>query len=231
MAQHDYTVANASGSTVRADINNALQAIVTVNSDNTEPSTMYAGQLWHDTGNNVLKIRNQANTSWLRLPIATNANDRTAGGLSVQGDLVAENVTCDDVTQSTGSTANLRDTVILGDVSVTGAIIKINPCIFVGVINNATLSDTVPLDLTYNYEEIDTDNNLNTSTGLFTAPVDGVYSFNASVRFDGASTWLDGDRASLLLKRSTDGGTSWTSTSVATGAISMLGGSGVTLYN
>jgi len=64
MATHDYTIANASGAAVRSDLNNVLAAIVSQNSSSSEPSTTYAYQLWADTANNVLKIRNSANDAW-----------------------------------------------------------------------------------------------------------------------------------------------------------------------
>ena len=64
MATHDYIIANASGAAVRSDLNNALAAIVSQNSSSSEPSTTYAYQLWADTANNVLKIRNSANDGW-----------------------------------------------------------------------------------------------------------------------------------------------------------------------
>ena len=64
MATHDYIIANASGAAVRSDLNNALAAIVSQNSSSSEPSTTYAYQLWADTTNNVLKIRNSANNAW-----------------------------------------------------------------------------------------------------------------------------------------------------------------------
>ena len=65
MAQDDYTIANSDGATVRADINNHLEAIVTNNSGATAPSTTFAFQWWADTTNGLLKIRNSANTSWV----------------------------------------------------------------------------------------------------------------------------------------------------------------------
>jgi len=64
MAQHDYIIDNGSGSAVRADINTLLQAVVSQNSDDTEPSTKYAFQLWADTSTNQLKLRNSGNTGW-----------------------------------------------------------------------------------------------------------------------------------------------------------------------
>ena len=42
MATHDYVIANSDGATVRADINNVLQAILTTNSGNSAPSTTAA---------------------------------------------------------------------------------------------------------------------------------------------------------------------------------------------
>ena len=67
MAQHDYNIANQSGADFRADLNNALSAIVTVNSGATEPSTTFAHQLWVDTANSVLKIRNAADMLGIQL--------------------------------------------------------------------------------------------------------------------------------------------------------------------
>jgi len=67
MAQHDYVIANQSGSSFRSDLNNALSAIVSQNSGASEPTTTYAYQTWADTTNGVLKIRNAANSAWIQL--------------------------------------------------------------------------------------------------------------------------------------------------------------------
>ena len=67
MATHDYVLDNATGANFRADINNALAAIVSNNSSSTEPSTKYAYQWWADTNEGVLKIRNSANDGWVTL--------------------------------------------------------------------------------------------------------------------------------------------------------------------
>lgn len=48
MSQHDYSIANAAGSAVRTDINNALGAIQTTNIGSSAPSSVAAGQLWID---------------------------------------------------------------------------------------------------------------------------------------------------------------------------------------
>ena len=65
MATHDYVIANASGAAVRADLNNALAAIVSNNSNATAPATTYAYQWWADTTANQLKLRNSANDGWI----------------------------------------------------------------------------------------------------------------------------------------------------------------------
>jgi|9_EtaG_2_1085328.scaffolds.fasta_scaffold00255_10 hypothetical protein len=65
MATHDYVIANASGAAVRADLNNALAAIVTNNSGSSEPGTTYSFQWWADTNASQLKLRNAANDDWV----------------------------------------------------------------------------------------------------------------------------------------------------------------------
>jgi len=65
MAQHDYVIANDTAANVRADINNALEAIAENNSGASAPATTYPNQWWYDTSNNILKIRNEADTAWI----------------------------------------------------------------------------------------------------------------------------------------------------------------------
>ena len=67
MATHDYGIDNASGSTVRTDLNNVLQAVLTNNSSSSAPSTTAAYMLWADTSNNILKMRNSADNAWINL--------------------------------------------------------------------------------------------------------------------------------------------------------------------
>lgn len=67
MAQHDYVIANQSGASFRADLNNALSAIVSQNSGALEPSTTYAYMTWADTTTGLYKIRNAANSDWITL--------------------------------------------------------------------------------------------------------------------------------------------------------------------
>jgi len=67
MAQHDYIIANQSGAGFRADLNNALAAIVSNNSGATAPATTYAYMPWADTTAGLFKIRNGANSAWITL--------------------------------------------------------------------------------------------------------------------------------------------------------------------
>ena len=67
MATHDYVISNASGASVRADLNNALAAIVSNNSNATSPATTYAYQWWADTTTGQLKLRNSSNSAWITI--------------------------------------------------------------------------------------------------------------------------------------------------------------------
>ena len=74
MAQHDYVIDNASGATVRADINSALSAIQSLNSGSSAPSSTVAGMLWLDTTGGApyaLKVRYAGNNHWLTLASVT----------------------------------------------------------------------------------------------------------------------------------------------------------------
>lgn len=74
MATHDYVIANGTGAAVRSDLNNALAAVVSNNSDTTEPTTTYAYMWWADTVNGLLKIRDAANSAWVTVGTLASAN-------------------------------------------------------------------------------------------------------------------------------------------------------------
>jgi len=67
MATHDYVIANGSGSAVRADLNNALAAIVSNNSSDSEPTTTYPYMWWADTTSGQLKLRNGDDDGWVEM--------------------------------------------------------------------------------------------------------------------------------------------------------------------
>ena len=74
MATHDYVIANGTGAAVRSDLNDALAAIVSQNSNATAPATTYAYQWWADTTTGLLKIRNAANSAWVTIGTLASTN-------------------------------------------------------------------------------------------------------------------------------------------------------------
>ncbi len=85
MAQHDHVLDNDTGAAFRADLNNALLAIVSQNSGATEPATTYAYQWWADTTTGLLKIRNAANSAWVTVGTLASTN---LGLLSLAGGIM-----------------------------------------------------------------------------------------------------------------------------------------------
>ena len=77
MAQHDFNIANQGFPAFRSDLNNALSATVSLSSGSSQPSTMFAYQLWYDTSNNIIKQRNADNDAWINL-FAVNQTTDTA---------------------------------------------------------------------------------------------------------------------------------------------------------
>ena len=67
MAQHDYVISNQSLAAGRADLNNALAAVVSLNSGPNQPNPTFAYQLWADTTAGQVKIRNASNAAWIVL--------------------------------------------------------------------------------------------------------------------------------------------------------------------
>ena len=92
MATADYIISNQSGASFRTDLNNTLAAIVSNNSNSSEPSTKYAYQWWADTSNAVMKLRNSANDGWIELfqldgTITLEDGSVSAPGLAFRDDL------------------------------------------------------------------------------------------------------------------------------------------------
>ena len=74
MAEHDFIIDNGTGSAVRTDLNNVLQAIASNNSKSGALTTNYAYQ-WHvDTSDGNLKIRNAANNGYVTVGPVTTTN-------------------------------------------------------------------------------------------------------------------------------------------------------------
>ena len=84
MSQHDYVIANASGATVRADLNSLFQAMLSQNSGTSAPSTTAAGMFWLDTTGGApytLKVRDAGNNHWLS--VASITDPGSDGNLSM----------------------------------------------------------------------------------------------------------------------------------------------------
>ncbi len=84
MSTHDYSLSNQSGASFRSDLNNALAAILSNNSNGSAPSTTVAYSIWADTTSGKLKIRNSANDAFVDLINldGTIARDLTLTGAS-----------------------------------------------------------------------------------------------------------------------------------------------------
>lgn len=129
MATHDYVIDNQSASAFRTDLNNALQAILTQNSNATAPATTAANMIWYDTTNDQIKKRNEANSAWIILgTINEGAGTFTQSGERViasqpQAEAGADNTTVMTPLRVAQAIAVLSpayvDTVLLGTLTTT----------------------------------------------------------------------------------------------------------------
>jgi len=69
MPTHDYVIDNQTAPNFRSDLNNALAAIVTQNSNATAPSVTYANMFWYETDTNTLWKRDEANSAWISMGV------------------------------------------------------------------------------------------------------------------------------------------------------------------
>ena len=79
MSQADFSIANVSRSLFRTEVNESLQALVSLSSGATEPTTTYAYMLWADTTTGILKQRNAANSAWINKGTIADVNWGFAG--------------------------------------------------------------------------------------------------------------------------------------------------------
>jgi len=102
MSQHDLDIANQGFPATRADLNNALQALGSTSSGATAPSTTYANQLWYDTANNILKIRNEDNDAWISVLYLDQTNDAVTqfdvDNIRIDGNTISSTDTNGDIT-------------------------------------------------------------------------------------------------------------------------------------
>ncbi len=122
MSQNDFTIANQGFPAFRADLNSALQALASSNSGATAPSTTFANQLWYDTANNILYIRNEDNDAWIKLFTLDQTNDNVE---SLHADSIAEatsgnGVAVDGVTLKDGELGTTASPVAIHSTSLNG---------------------------------------------------------------------------------------------------------------
>jgi hypothetical protein len=115
---HDYVIANQTGANTRSDLNNAFSAIVSNNSSASEPPTTYAYQWWADTGNDLLKQRNAADSAWISIltlstgavsnaAIADDAVTLAKMAAGTDGELITYDTSGDPTTVPTGSSGEV----------------------------------------------------------------------------------------------------------------------------
>lgn len=89
----DVVIANQGFPSFRSDLNTVLAAVNSLHAGATEPSTIYASQLWYDTTANLLKMRNLADDAWITLAYIDETNDemevRTGAIQANNGDGIA----------------------------------------------------------------------------------------------------------------------------------------------
>lgn len=140
MSQNDMTIANQGFPATRADINSALQALASTSSGATEPSTMFANQLWFDTTANKLKIRNEANSAWYDIvginesTGALTLNSATIGATTAAAGTFTTVTTSGNATiggTAAMSSSFLRNRIINGDMRVDqrNAGTEVNPAV------------------------------------------------------------------------------------------------------
>lgn len=87
MATSDYNLANQSGASFRAELNDILSSIVTNNSSASEPATRFPYMWWADTTSGQLKQRNAANNAWINKGLLTSTPIDSGGG-TLTGDVI-----------------------------------------------------------------------------------------------------------------------------------------------
>lgn len=124
MATHDYVIDNQSAPNFRSDLNNALSAIVTTNSNSTAPSTTYANMLWYDTANNQIKKRNEANSAWIILGTVDESNSKFTPNSAITTTEIAATTL---VTESDTIASNDNDTTIPTSAAVKAYVDALTP--------------------------------------------------------------------------------------------------------
>jgi hypothetical protein len=127
MSQHDLNIANQGFPAFRADLNDALVALGSTNSGATAPATTYANQLWYDTANNILKIRNEDNDAWISIATLDQSGDLVSAiGSTTLANLVtlAGTETLTNKTLTTPKINVINEETLNAGVTIDGLLIK-----------------------------------------------------------------------------------------------------------
>lgn len=105
MSQHDLTIANGDGATVRTDIQSALQALGSTSKGPTAPSTAYAGQLWLDDNTPSATLWNLSifdGSDWIVLGTVNSTTNVFTASASTTPTLIENGNSNVEVTSSNG---------------------------------------------------------------------------------------------------------------------------------
>lgn len=87
MSQHDMDLVNQLRAAFRADLNAALQALASTSLGATAPATTFAGQLWANTTNGTLYLRDQSNAAWIDTGVSITGSRTLEGIFDLTGTL------------------------------------------------------------------------------------------------------------------------------------------------
>ena len=168
---HDYEIANATGSSVRSDLNTLFLEIEASNAGDSSPSNVAAGKLWHDTTTDHLKyytgaewvsiarsVKGSANNTDITGTIDPAASTSVTGVSTVFtteakiGDKLVVSGETRTITAIASDTSCTVDTAFSNNANDTTP--EIHPCAFV------VLDDSGGIDFL-----VDTDGNISTSDG------------------------------------------------------------------
>ena len=113
MSQHDLTIDNQGFPAFRSDLNNALQALGSNSSGTSAPSTTFANQLWYDTTNDILKIRNADNDAWIAVASFNQTTDAISytsmdiDNVNIDGNTISSSDTNGDLNLTPNGTGDL----------------------------------------------------------------------------------------------------------------------------
>ena len=152
MSQNDLSIANQGFASFRSDLNSALQALGSTNSGTSAPSTTYANQLFYDTTNNILKIRNEDNDAFISLFTLDQTNDLISGFTSPITITTADNnpqltLTSTDADANRGAVLHLvRNSASPADNDFCGSIM--------GIAKNSAGEDVTLVDIIFRNEDV-----------------------------------------------------------------------------